>query len=201
MNNPDNKKTKELFSRLFVLGIDNKINFLAFTKSIEKSELVKTIEKGMYDDYLNKPLEEIFFDITGRTIDKDISYGVFNDAYWCGYMYFELHKKTHKSFAYIFLKFPLSKMIKAYPVYHEMDFSSLLDYYNVLDKEKTILRALCEEKGCSIPKLSQETGICKTTLSKYNASDESIYKASFQNIYKVACYFDVSFSLFVESLK
>lgn len=188
---------KELFARLFVLGIQNKINFHAFTKAIERSELIIKIEKNQYDDYFNKPLEQIFFDITNKHIDIKGSFGIYNDAYWCGYSYFELHRRTNKSFSFIFLKLPLSKMMDIYSIYHEMDFSSLLEYFHELDQKKTILRLLCEERKCSISKLSLATGISKATLSKYNADDASLYNASFQAIYKIAEYFDVPFSLFI----
>lgn len=196
MSNLDVRKTKELFARLFVLAIQNKINFYAFTKALEKSLFVNKVEEGRYSEYFNHPLEDIFFDITNQHIDKDDSFGIYNDAYWCGHSYFELHQRTKKSFAFIFLKLPLFKMIDLYSIYHEMDFSSLLDYFYKLDQEKTILRLLCEEKNCSIPRLSVETGIKKTTLSKYNASDDALFKASFQIIYKLANHFDAPFSLF-----
>lgn len=196
MNNLDIRKVKELFSRLFVLGIQSKINFTVFTKLLVRSAFICKIEENKYDDYFNKSIEQIFFDITGQRIEKDNSFGIFNDAYWCGYSYFELHQATNKSFAFIFLKLPLSKMLDMYLVYHEMDFSSLLDYFHQIDKEKTILRLLCEEKNCSLTKLSIETGIKKTTLSKYNADDEAIYKGSFQNIYNIAKYFDVPITVF-----
>ncbi len=196
MSNFNTREVKELFARLFVLGISNKINFIAFTKAIERSEFVKKIENGQYDEYFNKSLTQIFFDITNRRIDNDTSFGVFNDAYWCGYSYFELHLKTKRSFSFIFLKLPLSKMMEAYPVYHEMDVSSLIDYFYKLDQEKTILKLLCIENKCSIPKLSSQTGISETTLSKYKASDEALSKASFQAIYKIATYFDAPISLF-----
>ena len=78
-----------------------------------------------------------------------------------------------------------------------MDFSSLLDYFDKVNKRKTILRLLCEQKGCSLSELSAKTGVNKATLSKYNASDESIYKGSLENIYKIAKYFDYPISLFV----
>lgn len=196
MNSFDVKKVKELFARLFVLAIQNKINFSAFTKSLERSELVNNIEKNQYSDYFNNSLENIFFDVTNRRIEVDDSFGIYNDAYWCGYSYFELFQSTKKPFSFLFLKLPLSKLINIYSIYHEMDFSSLLDYFYRLDREKTVLRLLCEEKKCSITKLSIETGIGKAALSKYNASDDNLFKASFQAIYKIASFFDVPLSLF-----
>ena len=196
MNNLDIRKVKEIFARIFVLAFQNKMNLRAFTNNLERSELATKIEKSQYDDYFNKPIEQIFFDITNKIIEKDTSFGVFDDAYWCGYSYFELQNRTNKSFAFIFLKLTLEKMVDLYPVYHEMDFSSLLQEFNQLNEEKTILRLLCEDKKCSLKKLSSEIEISKTTLSKYNASDEALYKGSFQAIYKIATYFDTPVSMF-----
>ena len=188
---------KDLFARLFVLAIQNKINFYSFTHYLERSKLVYKIEANEYDEYFNNDILNIFFDITNKLIETDTSYGIYNDAYWCGYQYFELHKSLHKPFSFIFLKLPLAKMIELYPIYHEMDFSSLLDYFDKVNKHKTILRLLCEQKGCSLTELSAKTGVNKATLSKYNASDDSIYKGSLENVYKIAKYFDYPISLFV----
>lgn len=196
MNNLDIRKVKEIFARIFVLAFQNKMNLRAFTNNLERSELATKIEKSQYDDYFNKPIEQIFFDITNKIIEKDTSFGVFDVAYWCGYSYFELQNRTKKSFAFIFLKLTLEKMVDLYPIYHEMDFSSLLQEFNQLNEEKTILRLLCEDKKCSLQKLSSEIEISKTTLSKYNASDEALYKGSFQAICKIATYFDTPISMF-----
>ena len=194
------KTIKEIFSRLFVLAAKNKINLYAFTYLLSQSDFLNKVEKGIYDDYFNKSLEEIFFDITNRRIDSDDSYGVYDDAYWCGSSYFELFQRTNKPFAYIFLKLPFDRMMYIYPVYHEMDITSLVGYFSQVEKSKTILRLLCEINGCSITKLSQFTGINSATLAKYNASDEALYKGSFQNIIKIANYFKAPINLFVEAI-
>lgn len=197
MSNFDTKQVKETFARLFVLAVQNKINFQAFTSNLEKSELASKIEKEQFSDCFNFSLQKLFFEITGKSIEKDTSFGIYNDAYWCGYSYFEIQQRTKKSFAFIFLKLPFNKLMNLYPIYHEMDVSSLLDYFVKIDKEVTILRLLCLRKGCSIPELSLQTGVNKTTLAKYNASDESLRKASFSSIYKIASFFDVPYTLFI----
>ena len=188
---------KETFARLFVIAVNNKMNLLSFSYQLERSEFIRKIEDGKYDDYFNKSLISIFNDITGITINDDNSYGIYNDAYWCGYSYFEIFLRTKKPFPYIFLKLPLVKMMDIYPIYHEMDISSLLDLFAKQEHEKTILRILCEQARTSLPKLSASTGISLATLSKYNADDKALYNASFQNIFLIAHYFDVPINLFV----
>lgn len=191
---------KELFSRLFVLAINNKINPDSFINLLMKSVFIKKIEEKQYSDYFNKSIIDIFFDITSYQVDNDNSYGIYNDAYWSGYSYYELYLRLNKPFSFIFLKLPLSKMLDIYPIFHEMDISSLIDYFNKLDKEKTILRLLCEQKRCSLPKLSNITKISVSTLRKYNASDEALYNASFQNIIKISRYFDTPINLFIDKI-
>ena len=141
---------------------------------------------------------DIFENITNNRISEDNGYGIYNDAYWSAVSYFDLHLKTNKPFAYLFLKLPLEKMLDMYDVYHEMDFSSLLERFKELEQEKTILRALCEEQHISLSKISKGTGISVNTLMKYNASDSALYKASFQNVIEIATFLDVPISLFKE---
>ena len=196
MSNLDLRMAKETFARLFVMAIQNEINFLAFTSSLERSVFANLIEEDVYDDYFNTPLTRIFFDITKMHIEKDESFGIYNDAYWCGYSYFELQQRLKKPFSYLFLKLPLSKMMDIYPIFHEMDFSALFEFFEKEKDKKTILRALCEQRRCSLSKVSASTGIDQATLSKYNADDEALLKGSFQNVYKISKYFNVPVSLF-----
>lgn len=175
------------------------MNLSSFSFLLVRSEFVRKIEEGKYDDYFNKPLEIIFKDIIG-IIGDDNSYGIYNDAYWCGYSYFEIFLRTRKPFSYILLKLPLVKMIDIYPIFHEMDISSLLEYFAKQEQEKTILRLLCEQNKISLPKLSAYTNISLATLSKYNSDDDALYKASFQNVIRIANYFNAPISLFIISL-
>ena len=198
MNDFEIRSIREIFARLFVIGVQNKINFKSFLRMLEKSKYLNLIEKNGYDDYLNKPIEILFYDITGYQIDKDTSYGIYNDAYWCGQNYFDLFLTLKKSFSYIFLKLPLDTMMNIYPIYHEMDFSSLVVYFKEIEQKETIIRILCNNNHCSLNDVSKATNINLGSLIKYNMSDELLRKASFQNINKLIDYFDVRNSLFVE---
>lgn len=196
MNDYEISNVRETFSRLFVLAIRNKMNLNSFTSMLEKSDFIALIEKNKYDSLLNKPINLLFYEITRFDVKEDNSYGVYNDSYWCGQNYFDLHLKTNKSFSYIFLKLPLTKMMEIYTIFHEMDFTSLVDYFHKKCEEKTIIRLLCENKNKSLNDISKDTLIPLSTLKKYNMSDEYLYKASFQAISKLVLYFDVNYSLF-----
>ena len=190
-------KIKDIFARMFVIGIQNKINLYSFSSALERSEFVNCIEKDTYSELFNQPLEDIFYSITENKVEKDESYGIYNDAYWAGKCYFDLHTTLNKSFAYLFLKLPIDKMLDLYPVYHEMDFSSLIEYFKQIEEETMILKTLCEEKKVTLTEVSKKTGININTLRKYYRSDVSLYKAEFQNIAKIVEYFDTTFLLFI----
>lgn len=198
MNDYEINNVRETFSRLFVLAVMNKMNFSAFTSMLEKSEYVNLIEKNEYNSLFDKPINSLFYEITGFLVSQDDSYGVYNDAYWSGQNYFDLHLRTNKSFSYIFLKLPFDKMMDIYTIFHEMDFTSLFDYFNKRCEEKTIVRLLCEKANKSLNNISKETLIPLSTLKKYNESDKILYNASFQNISKLVSFFNVNYSLFIK---
>ena len=193
-------KVRELFCRLFVVAINERIHPNAFTFLLGKSEYVNEIENKHYDKADSTSLEELFLSVTKTELHEDNSFGVFNDAYWCGYTYFELHLRTKKPFSYLFLKLPLNRLLDMYPLYHEMDITQVENYIANREDENTIIKLLCKKKLVSMTKLSSETGISINTIKKYAASDTNLYAASFQNIVKIARFFDVPFSLFVEEL-
>ena len=198
MDNYEIEKIRDTFSRLFVLGIKEKVNLYSFTYMLLKSKYVAQIEKNEYDEIFNKPVDVLFYLITGFNVSEESSFGIYNDAYWCGQNYFDLHYRLNKSFEYIFLKFPLEHMINVYSIFHEMDFSSLVEHFKQKEKEKTILRLLCERDKCSLTDVSKKTGININTLKKINIDDEYLYNASFQIVSKIMIFFDVSFLLFVK---
>lgn len=145
-----------------------------------------------------KPLFDVFNDITNIYITKDESFGVYDDAFWCGEVYCYIYRKINKPMSYILLKMPFDKLINFYPLYHEMDYSEILNVFLEESEKHSILSLLCGIKGYSLPHLSKITGISLSTLKKYSSADEYLYKASFQKIYTLLSVFDVDSSIFVE---
>ena len=95
---------KQTFARLFVIATNRLMNPYAFTSYLADSNYIRKLEEGNIDEISNIPVSNAFFDITNESINEDSSYGIYNDAYWCGHCYFELFLQTHKPFSYLFLK-------------------------------------------------------------------------------------------------
>ena len=197
MNNYELYKTREVFSQLFVIAIKNKMNLDSFTFYLERSDLVLSTQKDIYSSKVDNNLKDLFYMITNYEVSDIEIEGIYNDAYWAGLGYFDLQQELKIPFSLLFLKLPLSKMLDIYSIYHEMDISSLVSYFISLNKEKTILRILCENKKCSLNDICKKTKIKLSTLKKYNESDSHLYSASFQNINKLVNYFNTTYSLFV----
>ena len=187
---------KDQFARLFVLAKQQKINLKSFSFLIINYSGIELSEKE--NNVSN--IVELFNKITGLYIENDDSFGIYNDAYWCGTVYYYLHFKTKKPLPYIIYKLPLNELIELYKTYHEMDYSSIHELFLNKEKENTLLRSLCKQNNFTINQLSSKTGISINTLQKYYRSDEMLYSASFQNIYKIAQALNIDISLFVKEI-
>ena len=185
---------KDYFSRLFVLCKIHKVNMLSFSLSIiHFADFDVTV-----DPFKNevKSLIDLFNQITGLYIREDNSFGTFNDAYWCGNVYYYLYKKTNKPISYLLLKLPFNELIEYYDIYHEMDMSEIYERFLEIEQEATILQLLCKYHQCTLVSLNKETGISVNTLKKYNKEDKYFYSGSFQNLYLLYLFFKVNISLF-----
>ena len=176
------------------------MNLNAFGMSLAQSEYVRIIEKKHTHFSSEKSIVERFNEITGLYVKEDTSFGIINDAYWAGYTYFELFLHIKKSFSYIFLKLPVEKMFDMYDVYHEMDISQVFDYFMEIENKESIIKLLCERHYVSLASLARKTGISINTLKKYATSDENLYNASYQHIFKISSELDEPFSLFARTI-
>lgn len=188
--------SEEYFSRLFVLCKLHKINMRSFTIALLT---YKNIEISFEYSEI-KSLCDLFNDITNIHITKDESFGIYDDAYWCGKAYCFINEKTKKPLNYILLKMPFDKLINYYHLYHEMDYSQILDVFLEESRKHSILSLLCDIKGYSLPHISKISGISLSTLKKYSSDDKYLYKASFNKIYSLLNVFDVDPSIFADKI-
>ena len=187
---------RDFFSRLFVLAKTEMMYFEAFTNALANSDLIKTIEDDKLFFVSTNNIISTYNHITGHYLREDESYGVYNDAYWCGYTYYNLYLKTKKPFSYLFIKFPMNELIDLYPLYHEMDFSHIYDIYLKKEKEITIMQYYKKRRLVSLPTIAKKTGLSLATIKQYVSSDDALYSASFQTIYKLHLLFDAPLSIF-----
>lgn len=191
----------EIFSHLFDYGFYKKYPLFAIEERLIESELVKSLEDDKGDKYLYRHyLTKIFDDVYGIDPSRCEIFGSSSISLWISEAYLRLFYKYHKSFSYLFLLINLRTMYDLYDVYHEMDFDQLFELYENKEKEFKLLNTLIDKKGLSIKQLSILTSISEHTLYNYSKDNESLYNASYENIYKIAHILDVDSKVFVKTL-
>ena len=191
---------EDMFCNLFVLAGECEIKPDVFTRSIEKHNFIKCIEKGDYRHAYDESLLDVFNDSLSYCLNSNDYENEWNEYYWVGKCYFYIQSETHKSFSYIFMKFPFEELLPLFYPYHETDISHIYEIFLEKEKEKTILEILCKRRKLSIAKLSSIVNIPISTLTKYRKSDEYLYKASFENIYLLSQFFDCPETLFLQKI-
>lgn len=189
----------DYLGRIISIAVKRKIVFQVITQKLSDSDLLKEIENGDYFLILNYTPEELFSKIFDMDPVVETSYFKYDDAYWCGYIYANIFYRYDKNFPYIFLILPLEELLDMYPLYHEMDISSLFNYYDELEKKETLLSRLLKYRQIKATKLSILTGISFETIKYYKKNNQNIYNANFNTIKKIAIVLNIDDRIFLEN--
>lgn len=190
---------KDIIKRLaavLTFGINERYSYLSVQERLIASNFINQLEDGEYD--INLTCEDVINDVFHLKIDRlsDISYrGLF-----LAECYFRLFLTLNRSFAYIFMYWPLSTFVEKYNIYHEMDFSSMLEDFKKEVVSTTLMKKICEIYHVKYTAISALTGISLTTIVKYSRNDIYLYSASYKNIYKLARLFKVKENFFCDNL-
>ena len=132
-----------------------------------------------------------------RETDVDLkNVPIYNHCLWAAEAYMWIQCKTNLSFEAIFLIMPLEVMYDRFPVYHEMDFSHIVNHFLERQKEKTIFAILLERYGYKLNDVAEKTGISKDTLYSFKQGKRDIKKANVDVVQKLASYFHVRIETF-----
>ena len=87
-------------------------------------------------------------------------------------------------------------MYDRFPIYHEMDFSHIVNYFLERQKGHTIFDILLREYGFKFKDVAEKTGISKDTLYSFKQGKRDIRKANVDIVQKLASYFHVRIETF-----
>ena len=121
---------------------------------------------------------------------------VYNCCLWAADAYMWIQYKTNLSFEAIFLIMPLEVMYNRFPIYHEMDFTHIVNHFLERQKEKTIFAILLERFGYKLNYVAEKTGISKDTLCSFKQGKRDIRKANVDTVSKLANLFHVRIETF-----
>lgn len=151
-------------------------------------------EKNEIKNFISSEPEQIIEDIFG-----DFNFDGFIEEtgplYWAGTQYMTIFLNTLLPINTIFLLCPLSEMVEKYNCYHEIREKELVTDFISNNLKRSILRSLRGNKY-SIRELSLLTGIPTGTLKTYENDNNVLFKASSENINKLAFVLKTPVSLF-----
>lgn len=188
----------EYLSKLIYYGLENRYSFKNIEEIITASDFNKELELGDASILYNLTNEDIIKQ--AYKINNDIS--IHNDvlSMWLGEIYIKLFFALTKSFNYLFLYFPIEDAIKAFNVYHEMDFSQIINHFQNLTNHKSILSILLKNKNISARELSLLTSIKYNTIISYTRDNENIYNAKYEKIYLISHALKVNPNIFLKKI-
>ena len=169
-------------------ALERQISYCTYFQNIEEGagfELVTTE---------NKLMKEIFPEIT---IILD-NVPVHNQCLWVAESYLHIQENTGLTFEAIFLYIPIEMMYQYFSIYHEMDFSQIVDEFIKLFKNKSVLSALSKKYGFSMREVAKATNISYETLLSLKQRKRDISKANYEMVYKISKFFHVRASTLAE---
>lgn len=185
---------------IFSIGYGSKYSTSYIERSISYSSYFQNIEKD------NKGFAPITNDVT---LIKDffpnlkvdlLNMPHYNQCLWAAESYLRIQGATGLTFECIFLYIPISKMYEYFPLYHEMDFSHIIDEFKRLYAEKSVLQLLVERYHYSLSNLSKEIDVSYDMLYSLKLRRRDIKKTSVEIVARLSQVFNVRIETIAETI-
>ena len=187
-----------ILERLLSYAYENSYSFKCLEKDISCSLFFQAIEK------YNAPFPPYIDDNTlARSIFSDPSINLmevrsYNQCMWAAEAYLRIQGDTRLSFEAIFLYIPITKMFDYFPLYHEMDFSHIINEFKRLFQKQSVLSVLIKNYNYPIKYVSDCAGLSYDTLYSYKQRRRNIKKMSAETAYALASLFKVRMETLLE---
>lgn len=180
----------ELLERLFSAAHHYKYSTKALEKMISYSSFFQRLEK---DNDIPAIISEydLFKEIFPECYIDTLHLPIYNQCLWAAEAYIRIQNYTGLTFETIFIYIPIACMYKYFDIYHEMDFSQIIDEFNRLKKEKSILSILLNNFNYSIKKVSNITNVSYDTIYSLAHRRRDIKKINIETIFKLSKIFMV----------
>ena len=122
----------------------------------------------------------------------------YNQCLWSAEAYLRIQGATGLTFEAIFIYLPIGKMYELFSLYHEMDFSEVINLFNDLYKEKSVFAILLKRYKYNLVYVSNVTGIPYDTLYSLKHRRRDIKKVSVEVITNLSRIFRVRIETIAE---
>lgn len=187
-----------LFERVLSVAYEQKYSPAALEKQIAYSSYFRAIEedKDAFAPIITEAdlIKAIFPDIP-IDIENTPHY---RQCAWAAESYLRIQGETGLTFEAILLYLPIQKMYQYFDLYHEMDFSRIIERFKELYFEKSILALLLENYHYLLTNVAEKTKIPYATLSSLRQRQRDIKKASVEMIAGLARFLHVRIETLAE---
>ena len=198
MNSVYHYEYSSMLERVLAVAYETNYSLPALEKSISYSSFFQSIE-----DDINVPGpiitdEELIKDIFPELNINLKEIKEYAQTHWVSESYMWIQEQTGLTFEAIFLKLPIKEMYDLFPIYHEMDFSEILDEFLNRHIRESTFSILLERCGYNLSELSNLTHISYETLYSLKKRRREIKKTSVEIIATLAKVFKVRIETLAE---
>ena len=162
----------------------------ALEKNICESSFFQALESS---DNQNPIIDDVaLIKQTFPEIEIDLnSVPVYNQCLWAAESYLRIQNETKFTFELIFLYLPIKEMYGYFDIYHEMDFSQIVDVFKSRYEEKSVFAVLLNKYKFSLKDINIVTGVPYETLASLKQRKRDIKKVNVDTVIKIARFFHV----------
>lgn len=198
MNNNYFYEYVDLLERVLSVAYHNKYSNRMVERAVSYSPFFQKIEKEK-DEYASIINDASL--VTSLFYDENInliSIPTYNQCLWAAESYLHIQQETRLTFEAIFLYIPIDVMYNYFPLYHEMDFTQIVEEFKRLYKKHSVLDILIENYKYSVKYIADNIGVSCDTLYSYKQRRRDIKKMSAESAYLLANTFKVRVETILE---
>jgi len=190
-----------VLERVLSYGVANKYSTHTVERLVSYSPFFQELEISAtpFRPYITS--EDLLKTLYGEHALEKSETPTFKQCLWASEAYLRIQMETRLTFEAIFLYLPLANMYELFTIYHEMDFSQIVDEFKSRQSKKSVLSILLESRRVSLTLLAEKTGISYDVLASVRSRRRSIQKLSVAQALSIASFFRVRVETVVEAQK
>lgn len=176
----------DLLERVISVAYELNYRISSVERQISYSPFFQKIEKSNYG---MPPIITDIELIKQIYSNRDINIGdipVYKKCLWSAEAYLRIQEACKLTFETIFLYIPIKKMFEYFDLYHEMDFSQIVDEFNRLYASKSVLSILLDRYECTIKDVAEKLHVSYKTIYSYKHRCRDIKKMEAKPAYELA---------------
>ena len=183
-------KYQDALSYILSRAVYEKYSFSYIEKVISYSSVFSELEKSNVTQIAFSSYEKNYSILFPDSSNNDFVFNPYDMFSWIGSSYMKLFLSLEITFELLFIILPLPEMMNLYSLYHEMDYTQLLNHVRELVPFSP-LDTIMKNRNISSNKLSELSGVSCPTIKALRYGRRDINKFEAGNLFKVAIHLNV----------